>query len=323
MKRIIAVLAALLICIGIFAACGNTHAKPGKTDDGNDAPSPSSAENLREIITSLKATEAELGLENKYKTFDDVTDGKIDPTLIGTWKTADGSAVYTYGEDGILKTKTDFYGTVSENELRYTCLGAKDKNIICLETEYSNYPEDGGEPETELVIAYSTYKISGDVLYEMSVEEADPDSDNYNVSVQQFYKADENGSAEASIRANPVNLESLYGTWKNDEGKSITVGESGLVCDGETYAVSVNDKNDLVVEKDGVKTAYTFSLIYSKYFDGEGDEKHVSEEGYKLALNYTGKDESDKPNLLAVMEDWHTLYEYETWYYTANFDLAE
>ena len=333
MKKIIAVIAALLICIGIFASCGNTPEKPGETEVSSNnssdntadenTPSPVSTGNLKDIITSLKATEADLGLEDKYETFDDVTGGKVDSALIGTWKTADGSATYTYGEDGILKTKTDFYGSVSEDEARYTCLSAEGKNIVCNETEYINYPEDGGKPKAETVIIYSTYKISGDVLYEMSVEEADPDSDNYNAAILIFYKADKNGSAETAIKSNPVNLESLYGTWKNDGDKSITIDENGLVCDGETYKLSINDENDLVAKKGGSKTAYKFSLVYSKLYDGDGEEKHVSEEGFKLALNYTGKDESDKPNLLPVMEDWHTLYEYDSWYYSANFDLAE
>ena len=332
MKKIIAVLAALAICIGVFAACGKSGTEPAQTtgkaestsgDTDENIPVKATEQNLKDLLIELNAVSDELGLDKKYSVYADIADGKIDPALIGSWSNADGSAVYTFTSDGIVKTKTDFYGTKDESEMAFTCITAGGLDIICYDSVMLSYSDDPDAKPTETpVISYDAYKISGDVLYFEVVEDRDPDSSNSNSAVQIMYKMDDKGSIDAAVKANPVNLESFYGTWKDDSDRSITIDENGLTCGNETYKLSVNDKNEIIAKKDGKSTAYKYSLLYTKNYTGE-DNRELESESVGLSLYFTGEDEADKPNLLAVMEDWHTEYEYDSWYYTANFRLAE
>ena len=42
-----------------------------------------------------------------------------------------------------------------------------------------------------------------------------------------------------------------------------------------------------------------------------------------LGVSYTGADENDKPNLLPVLTDYKTEFEYDSWYYSGSFKLSD
>ena len=85
--------------------------------------------------------------------------------------------------------------------------------------------------------------------------------------------------------------------------------------DGETYNAQFNDKHQLVVEKDGDATTYTFAFSYMRY----GKVSENPEETIGIALSYTGADGNDKPNLAKLLTDWHEEYGYEEWLYNGSF----
>ena len=86
-----------------------------------------------------------------------------------------------------------------------------------------------------------------------------------------------------------------------------------MTCDGESGRLSFDEKNQLVVEKDGKSTAYAMNISTKKLYGDEPAESTV------LGLYYTGEDESDLPNLLPILEDWKTDYAWDSWYYRIPF----
>ena len=305
MKKWIAVLLAVLM-LAAFAGCAAKKESAKEVD-------------LREKLDALIATEEELGIDPAAVKLDDLTGGGIDSSLIGVWKTANESAVYTFGEDGVMTAEVAGYGEA--NETNYTCLLMNDQYVLCDETKMASYPEDSDEPVETPVLSYFRYAVDRDALYLVSVETKDEMMNSYQTSLQIFYHADETGSIAASVAKNPISLKSLFGTWETDKG-TIEIGENGLTLDGETYAVSINEPGKLTAEKDGASTSYVMGFGYGKTYTGENNEE-VESEGPILSLSYEGKDETDKPNLLAVLDDWNAEYGMDGWRYSATFKLAQ
>ena len=54
-------------------------------------------------------------------------------------------------------------------------------------------------------------------------------------------------------------------------------------------------------------------VVYKTY--GDWPDKTT-----RLGLYYTGADENDKPNLLPLLDDWKTDYQWEDWYYSGSFE---
>ena len=296
MKKIF-ILLALSFCICTFSACGNTEKV--------------TTENLKNIVLDLKSSEKDLGLENRYSSINEILDGYYDDAIIGTWSTSDGLEVLSYSDKGDLKTKTLFNGNETENDIRYICIELNNHRVICEGADsHNNY--------------YYTYKISGDVLYQMKVETSVNNVEKHgsNSVVKIFYRADETGSIKSSIKSNPINPESFYGNWTNEK-TTLIINESGLCIGDKTYDFSVNDQNQLVIKKDGISTSYSFNYYYSKEYTDDNQEQ-PEKEGVVIQISYLGSDESDKPNLADVMLDWHTEFaanNYADWYYTAEFEL--
>ena len=273
----------------------------------------SSEVNPLDKLTSLLATDEALGLKGKYSTLADITDGSIDKDLVGTWKMADGETTYVFNEDGVAKASS----TYGETEAKYTCFTANDYKIVCEEVEMESTDVDGNTT-TSTVLSYSTYTIENDALFMTVVEETDDEyTDSSQSALVTMYRADESGSIEEAMSKNAVALASFDGTWASDAGE-FTIADGKLTLGEDAYDISVNDKGQLVVEKDGASSAYSFNVSIRKEYDTEDKTKFT--ETKAIGLYFTGADENDTPNLGAVLEDWS---EFQPNYYTGTFDLQQ
>ena len=84
-------LAAIMLSSALMlamTACGGSSQTSG---GGSSAGTAAEAVNLREKVDALYTTEEDLGLSGKYTSSAEIAEAAIDPELVGTWKTADGS----------------------------------------------------------------------------------------------------------------------------------------------------------------------------------------------------------------------------------------
>ena len=272
--------------------------------------------NLRDKLSSLMVTDEAAGVKGKYTALSEISDGSVDKDLVGTWKTADGKTSYTYSEDGTVKASTEY----GDNEAKFTCLNAGDYALICEELQMTSTDESGNETAST-VISYSSYLVENDVLYFTTVEDTtDENMDSSQYALIVMYRADENGSTESAMAKTNISLDSFAGTWVCEKGE-ITIDDGKLTCGDDEFDIAMNDKGQLTVERDGEQTAYAVNISVRKQYDDA--DKTQSEETTAMGLYYTGVDETHKPNLLAVMDDWKAEYQWETCYYSAVFDLQQ
>ena len=303
MKKVLCAVLCILI-VAAFAGCG--------------AGKPASASvNLIEKLNALTVSDQTLGIAGKYAKLTDIQDGSIDADLIGTWCTPDGETTYTYSEDGVFKATSATFG---DHEATFTCLTIGDYKILCEESELSPEFYDGAQPG-DTQISYAAYSVENDALYQVVVEEVNEDfTSTYSVLVTMF-RADETGSAAAAIAKNPIDLAALNGTWADEDKGSFTMADGKLTLGEDDFNVSFNEKNQLVVEKDGRSIAYHMAVSKLKEYDYEDRTQFT--ESTMMGLSYTGADENDKPNLLPVLTDYKTEFEYDTWYYSGSFKLQD
>lgn len=320
-KRVIASLVSVLMLTALVS-CGNT-----KTEETSSAASDAkssvdvsvNAVNIREKLSAMIVSDKELDLVGKYNSIADIKDGENDSALIGNWSSSDGSIKCTFDENGVMKMESTMLDSASD--VKYTCLTLGDRHIICedLPVETNDDSDDTAE-STE--VSYVSYVVENDALYLLDIESTtDEGTTSYISSLITLYHADDNGSIDDAIAKNPIDLNSLYGSWTSDNG-DVTIDENGLTLDKDTYKLSFDEKNQLVAEKDGNSTVYQMTLGYSKNYKN-AEKTEVEDEKYALSLTYTGADENDKPNLVNVMTDWKTEYGWESWYYNTTFFLGK
>jgi len=267
--------------------------------------------NLRDKLESLMTSDDALGIKGKYSALADITDGKVDKDLVGTWKTADGETSYTFGEDGTAKATSEY----GDSEVKFTCLTLGEYKVMCEESEMESSDVDGNTT-TSTVVSYSTYDVDNDALYFTNVEDTtDENMDSSQYALMTMYRADESGSIDAAVAKNKIALDSFAGTWASEKGE-ITIADGTLTVGDDVYDISINDKGKLVVDKDGAFTEYSVNISVRKQYEGE--DKTQSTETTALGLYFTGADENDKPNLESVLDDWG---EFMPNYYSATFDL--
>ena len=300
MKKILSIALCLLLAVSFFGCKSITFSKEI---------------NLRDKLSSLLATDEALGVKSKYNAVADIADGAVDSELTGTWKTADGETAYIYNEDGTAKAAT-IYG---EMETKYTCITSGDYKVVCEETDMELTDADGNTTVTP-TMTYSTYDIDNDVLYFTNVEETtDVDIDSSQYALMVMYRADENGSIEASLAKNSIALASFNGKWTCEKGE-FTIADGTLTYGEDVYDVYMNDKGELVVDKDGAATAYSVNVSIRKQYDSE--DKTQATETTAIGFYYTGADENDKPNLVDLLQDWKAEFDWNTYYYSGTFDLV-
>lgn len=270
--------------------------------------------NIVEKLTALMVSDKTLGIAGKYSTLADIRDGSVDPDVIGTWTTADGDMTYTYGEDGVVKITSEVYG---DSQAPFTCLTIDGYKILCEEVELSPEYYDGAE-EGDTQLAYTAYSVENGAMYQVVVEEVNEDYTSSMSALVMMYRADETGSAAAAIADNPINLQALNGTWTSDQG-SFTISGGTLTLGGDSFQLSLDEKNDLVVEKDGASTTYNMAVSVMKEYDYEDRTQFTT--STVMGISFTGADENDKPNLLPVLDDYKAAYEYDSWYYSGSFKL--
>lgn len=295
-----------------MTACGGSSQTSG---GGSSAGTAAEAVNLREKVDALYTTEEDLGLSGKYTSSAEIAEAAIDPELVGTWKTADGSVSYTYREDGTATASMEGYGG---SDYTFTCLTSGNYKLIAEDLEMTEITD--GVETTVPSVNYVSYQIADGALYFTIVDALDP---NMNQSISQViaaYKADEKGDISASIAKNPISPASYYGEWTygDMEDRKLTIDEKGFTAEGmETLPVSVSESGKLVVGSGDGATEYSAGIAYEKLYDNTNGLQ-ITGENYALALSYTGKDENDRPNLADAMNDWHADYDYEEFYFTLN-----
>ena len=268
------------------------------------------AVNLREKLFALAVTDEDLGIAGAYSALSDIEDGKADPELEGKWITGDGKTVYTYAADGTVKIESEDYGSFDS---KYTCFTRGDHKILCEEATMNSTDVDGNTTESTALI-YTAYRVENDALYMVTVEERDEKFSSHQAALVMLFRADGSGSTSAAMAKNPISMDSLNGTWSGEKG-DFTIENGTLKTGSDSYALSFNEKNQLVAEKDGRATAYSMNVsVYKTY----GDQPSQT---VRMGLYYTGADENDKPNLLPLLDDWKTDYQWEDWYYAGSFEL--
>ena len=270
------------------------------------------AVNLMEKLSALTVSDRTLGIEGAFTALSDITDGKADPALVGRWVSADGRTAYTYAADGTERVESEDYGSF---DTKFTCITREGYRVLCEEAQMTDPDAEGGTAEST-VLAYTAYRVENDVLYLTTVERA-ADSDVYGsfqAALVMMFRTDASGSPAAAIAKNPIALDSLNGTWSGDTG-DFTIENGTLKTGSDSFALSFDERNRLVAEKDGQTTAYGMNIIACRTY-GDWADKTV-----RMGLYYTGADESDKPNLLPLLDDWKTEYGWEDWYYTGGFEL--
>jgi hypothetical protein len=297
MKKALSIVLCLLMVVSLFG-CSMSFSKEV---------------NLRDKLESLMTSDDALGIKGKYSAIADITDGKVDKDLVGTWKTADGETSYTFGEDGTAKATSEY----GDSEVKFTCLTLGEYKVMCEESEMESSDVDGNTT-TSTVVSYSTYDVDNDALYFTNVEDTtDENMDSSQYALMTMYRADESGSIDAAVAKNKIALDSFAGTWASEKGK-ITIADGTLTLDKDTYDISMSDNGKLVVDKDGAFTEYSVNISVRKQYEGE--DKTQATETTALGLYFTGADENDKPNLESVLDDWG---EFMPNYYSATFDLQK
>ena len=298
-KRIIP----LLLCVAILLSLSACKSAKKDIDLGGV--------DIIEKINTLKTSEESLGLYEKYKTLTEIEGGEIDPELVGKWAMADKSVSFEFTEDGKQKAVSDDYG---EHELTYTCIKIDGFNIICTETTITRVDTDGNETKSPIV-TYTAYLVENDALYMASVESPP----NEYVTSSQFmlismYRYDDKEKFDSIVKENHYSIKTLNGKWSTDKGSTV-IKDGVLTLDDNDYYVYFDNNNDLVCEGKDSTTTYSFAVTILKNYDI--DDKSKFEEKLVFAINYTGKDKNDTPNLLPLLDDWKKDFDYETYYYTA------
>ena len=310
-RKLAAIVLSSALMLAMTACGGSSQTSAG----GSSAGTAAEAVNLREKVDALYTTEEDLGLSGKYTSSAEIAEAAIDPELVGTWKTADGSVSYTYREDGTATASTEGYGG---SDYTFTCLTSGNYKLIAEDLEMTEITD--GVETTVPSVNYVSYQIADGALYFTIVDALDP---NMNQSISQViaaYKADEKGDISASIAKNPISPASYYGEWTygDMEDRKLTIDEKGFTAEGmETLPVSVSESGKLVVGSGDGATEYSAGIAYEKLYDNTNGLQ-ITGENYALALSYTGKDENDRPNLADAMDDWHADYDYEEFYFTLN-----
>ncbi|MBR6223055.1 MAG: hypothetical protein IKQ71_06425 [Lachnospiraceae bacterium] len=315
MKKVLVAIMTLIMMVGL-AACGGDNSGGSKDDSSKKAQ----AVNLGDMIKGLYANSTDLELEGKYQAVSDISDGSIDKELIGTWKSADGSYLYSFSEDGNSHFEHSEYDVKQDSS--FTCITAKDKKVLCVDTTMSQYDENDTVTETK-VVSYSTYKVTNDALYMVTVDTYDESMNNTNTTIIMLYKADDAGDISASIANNPIAPESLYGEWTSDEA-SVTIDANGMTVKDAPEAIGsdplpivINENGNITVEAQGKSTEYSFAFSLNRTYSSENPGT-IEKECYGLNLFYVGKDENDKPSLDGVMLDWNKEYSSEEYRYSMN-----
>lgn len=326
MKKLICSVLCVVMAIS-FIGCGKDKSDSKKEND-KDKAVVSKEVNAREMLTTLFKTDEELGLKDKYKKFSDI-DGSIDEELVDEWISANGEISYEFTDDGIITISTKDYG---DSKANYTCLTIDGRKIMCVQeidedSEESDKEESAAEEsenessDEEAYIGYMSYKIDNHTLYMVSVEDTtDEESNSSYAQLIKIYRKGKDGKAEEALEKNTITVDSYEGTWTSDEGK-FTIKDGKLTVGEDTYDVSINEKNELVVGKGDSASAYQMALILAKKYDSEDRTKVTT--NIELSIYYTGEDENDKPNLASVLEGWNKEYSWETYYYSGDFILEE
>lgn len=300
MKKIVCLALCILMAVSLFG-CGKSSAKEIY---------------LRDKLTSLMTTDEGIGLKGKYAALEDIADGTVDRDLVGTWKTADGKTAYVYNEDGTSKA-TSTYG---DSESRFTCITVDAYKVICEEATMTSEDADGNVTEST-VLSYSTYEVDNDALFMTVVEDTtDENADSSYTVLVVMYRADDTGSTEASMAKNKIAIDTFAGTWASEKGE-FTIADGKLTLGEDVYDISVNEQGRLVVASGDASTEYPVNLVLRK--DYENNDKANATETISMGISYTGADENDKPNLLSVLDDWKTDYQWDDYYYTGTFDLQQ
>lgn len=140
-----------------MTACGGSSQTSG---GGSSAGTAAEAVNLREKVDALYTTEEDLGLSGKYTSSAEIAEAAIDPELVGTWKTADGSVSYTYREDGTATASTEGYGG---SDYTFTCLTSGNYKLIAEDLEMTEITD--GVETTVPSVNYVSYQIADGALY--------------------------------------------------------------------------------------------------------------------------------------------------------------
>ena len=300
MKKIVCLALCILMAVSLFG-CGKSSAKEIY---------------LRDKLTSLMTTDEGIGLKGKYAALEDIADGTVDRDLVGTWKTADGKTAYVYNEDGTSKATS----TCGDSESRFTCITVDAYKVICEEATMTSEDADGNVTEST-VLSYSTYEVDNDALFMTVVEDTtDENADSSYTVLVVMYRADDTGSTEASMAKNKIAIDTFAGTWASEKGE-FTIADGKLTLGEDVYDISVNEQGRLVVASGDASTEYPVNLVLRK--DYENNDKANATETISMGISYTGADENDKPNLLSVLDDWKTDYQWDDWYYTGTFDLQQ
>ena len=291
-----------VLIVSAFAGCG-----AGKRAAGADPVAK---------LNALTVSDQTLGIAGKYTKLTDVKGGSIDADLIGTWVTASGDMTYTYGEDGVLKVASETFGG---SELAFTCVTIGDYKILCEESELSPELYEGAEAG-DTALSYTAYSVENDALYQVVVEQASADVTSTASALVTLYRADDSGSAAAAIAKNPIDPQALNGTWMSEKG-SFTILDGVLTFGEDSFNISFDEKNDLVVEKDGASTVYSMAVSSIKEYDYENNTQR--DPSTAMGIYFTGADAGDKPNLLPLLYDYKTEYGYDSWYYSGSFKLQD
>ncbi len=279
--------------------------------------------NIRNMLTSLMVTEADLDLVDKYESVADIKDGTVDADLVGLWVSADESMKYTFLEDGVQNVETELYG--SSTGIKYTCLPIGDYKILCEDLTVMSYTDDSEEATEMQELGYTAYSIQNDVLYMVTVESMDEEYTSNAASLIILYKVDENGDFSAAVANNPISMSSFYGEWTSEEGpsckidkKGITISDDSVNYGNQPLPISIKGNDKLVIEAGDKTTEYGFNIADIRTYTVEDEKKTLDSETFDLLLTYSGQDEEDKPNLVDIMTDWKTEYGYDSWYYATH-----
>ena len=310
--------AALLLSLTMLA--GLTACASQNTPSTAPAPTEPAAApvNLASLLKEMSFLSTDLGLEAAPEHLDQVQGGAIDPELVGTWITADGDTTYSYDAEGKTTAVIASYGI--ESEAPYTTLTAGGQKVVVEELSGTSYAD--GKETAFTQVSYSVYRVDNDALYMVPVSTPGEYMTSFASSVIVFYRADENGSTAAARAKHSVDPASFYGSWANmDEtkGGEVTIDEKGFAWNGSVWAMSL-DEGRLILEKDGVKTAYSCSLARLRNYEDDTLAK-LTGESLGLSLSYTGQDEKDVPNLGELMTDYKTEYGYDQWYYSCTLSM--
>ncbi|MBR3438517.1 MAG: hypothetical protein IKH13_03320, partial [Clostridia bacterium] len=260
-KGIIKTVCFILLAFMVVSLWGCQAKQTETPEEVTQAAEPAAQKvNPLEKLSALTFNDEELGIAGKYKSLVDITDGSVDPALIGSWTTADGMNSYIYNEDGTAKSVTDSYG---ENAFDFTCIKAGDVSIVCNESEMLGDVEEG-----TTALSYFAYTIENDALYMVAVEERNPDFTSSQSALLALYRNDAYGNIVDSLAANLYDISAFDGTWTSDKG-DITIENGKLTSGGESWDVRLNDINQLVAEKDGGHTVYSTSVSVLIEHDGD------------------------------------------------------